>query len=297
MVTTSTAPSNASTTDAAAFGSGPSIVRVTLSDEAFSEALQRYIDEEKPDPLQTKQMESWRMIWTNEDVDDPLSFSTDIELASFTPSHILSGTLEVYGEYLIVTLRTLCFWLGDLSNGSFRFTCHASARPIDTRETKLQKSMKHRLSTDELIRKILIVPTTDDSSTATQELELFCSAFLDTKSTLEQPSQMEERVYSGGPIAEAIRRAIFSSAESPLDVFDFFCRLPYLPSSHGTDVDTTPLANRARLRLLEEATYDACDNEPDDELVEDLRIREPNHHDDEIDDVERSHSRSKKSKR
>ena len=44
---------------------------------------------------------------------------------------------------------------------------------------------------------------------------------------------------------------------------------------------TTKLADRVRLRLLEEATYDVCDNEPDDELVDDLSIQDKNKNDDE----------------
>lgn len=284
-------------TNAVATGSGNfSVIRIRLSDEVFTDSLKRYIDEEKPDPLQRKQMESWRMVWNdgNEGDNTPFSSSSDIEVTNFTPSHALSGTLDIFGEYMIVNLHILCYWMGDVSNGSFRFTCHSSVRPNDTHTTKMHRTMVQRLSSDKYIQTILMVPTTDAAINGTQKSELLCSAFLDTKSAPDQPSQMEERVYCAEPVAEAIRRAIFSCADSPLDIFDFVCRLPFL-SSHATDSGLSSLADRARLRILEEATYDACENEPDDELVEDLSIREPNNDDGDGDESERR--KTKKSKR
>jgi hypothetical protein len=266
-----------------------SVCRVRLSDEVFAESLKRYVDDEKPDPLQKKQMESWRMVWIdgNEGDNVPLSSSPDIEVASFTPSHVLSGTLDIFGEYMIVSLHILCCWMGDLYNGSVRFTCRASVRPNTTHATKMHRTVIQRLSSDEQIRTILAAPTIDTT-------EVLCSAFLDSKSVPDQPSQMEERVYCSEPVAEAIRRAIFSSSESSLDVFDVVCRLPFL-SSESTGSELSSLADRARLRILEEATHDACDNEPDDELVEYLSIGEPNHDDDEGDEVKRP--KTKKGKR
>jgi hypothetical protein len=289
-------PNDTQTNAAAAVADNNSVFRVRLSNDAFAESLKRYVDEEKPDPLQKKQMESWRMVWTdgNEDDNAPLSSFSDIEVASFTPSYVLSGTLDIFGEYMILALHILCYWMGDLSNGSFQFTCHASVRPNATHATKLHGTMIQRLSSDEKIRTILMTPTTDSATNGTEKSEVLCSAFLDTKSAPDRPSQIEERVYCAEPVAEGIRRAILSCADSSLDVFDFVCQLPFL-SSESNDGGLSSLADRARLRILEEATYDACDNEPDDELVEDLRIREANHDDDEGDEGEPA--KTKKCKR
>ena len=87
-------------------------------------------------------------------------------------------------------------------------------------------------------------------------------------------------------ICEAIKRAVWSSAESPLDVFEMLVQLPLLPivehasldpsKNNGQKMTTTPLANRAKLRLLEDAMCDACEKEGDNELLDDLQISDTN---------------------
>jgi hypothetical protein len=87
---------------------------------------------------------------------------------------------------------------------------------------------------------------------------------------------LEERVDVSEPVAEAIRRAIWSSSESSLDIVEFVLSMPSLPTmEHHTKTNTfatTPLANRAKLRLLEDAMLDACEREGEDGLLEDLSI-------------------------
>ena len=52
--------------------------------------------------------------------------------------------------------------------------------------------------------------------------------------------------------------------------------LPSLPCQSTARVSTTTrLANRAKLRLLEDAMLDECEKEGDDEIIEDLTISKP----------------------
>ena len=83
--------------------------------------------------------------------------------------------------------------------------------------------------------------------------------------------QFEERVDVIDSVAEGLRRGVFSSAESSLDVTELLLSLPFLPGS-AHKVVHCPLADRAKLRLLEDAMFDACEREGEDEIIDDLKI-------------------------
>jgi hypothetical protein len=310
--------------------SSMTVHRILLDDACFAQCLHQYIADEKPDPIQKKQLESWKMTWTNDEKDDnsdditnntsrPSASTDEADVGTipmnFTPSHVLSGRLQISNEYMTLTLCTKCVWVGDITNGSIRFTCHVSARP-NTRatsseeiteaatstkinSTRITTTMIERLCRDDYIRKILVPIDTENisgtsKSNQNQHGYLLCSASMDTKneSAATTPwNKNEERVYCDEIIGEAIRRTIYSSSDSILDIVDILFRLPYLPcitdSATGNDLGTTTatkLADRVRLRLLEEATYDACDNEPDDEIVDDLSIKDNQNDDNDVDD-------------
>ena len=93
---------------------------------------------------------------------------------------------------------------------------------------------------------------------------------------------MEERVNVSDPVAEGLRRALFSQAESSLDLVEILLSLPILPTATSSATATAtalsftcPLANRAKLRLLEDAMLDACEREGEDDLIDDLTISNP----------------------
>ena len=86
------------------------------------------------------------------------------------------------------------------------------------------------------------------------------------------PIDLEERVDCHEDVGEAIRRAVFSSADSALDVFEVIVNLPCLPTAKHA------LARRAKLRLLEDAMCGACEQEGEDELVSDLDLEEEPKH-------------------
>lgn len=331
--------------------------QVVLDSERFVASVKRYIDEDKPDVSQQKQMEAWRIEWKNGDGDLlalalarkpqlPETTRTKAknggDLSLDTADCAVTGTLQIQGEYLRVSLVTACYWKGDCVDGSLFFSCHASASFVppaedaveeDTatsaaaaagdssskkarkRQAKIRTKVVERLRNDDYIRKLLKTADTDDDDDDQQQqqqkprmLEL-CQATIRIR---QSDQTLEERVRTSQVAAEAVRRAVFSAAESPLDVFDLVCRLPLLPSNSsnsdnsGTATDaathhqlqeqaiptTTPLADRAKLRLLEDATYDACENEEEDEIVEELNIL-----DNGSEAPENSRSHQKKSKR
>ena len=84
---------------------------------------------------------------------------------------------------------------------------------------------------------------------------------------------------------------MFGHSEDNLDVLEIVLNMPYLPrgsfssgggGEEGADptvvLDATTssalceLAQRAYLRLLEDAMFDACEREGEDELLDDLNI-------------------------
>ncbi|KAL3780367.1 hypothetical protein ACHAW5_007125 [Stephanodiscus triporus] len=113
---------------------------------------------------------------------------------------------------------------------------------------------------------------------------------------------LEERVDVNDGALDGIRNAIFGQTEDNLDVLEILLNMPYLPrrtfssgvgvggeggGEGGEGADPTPvlrdatttstttlreLAQRAYLRLLEDAMFDACENEGEDELLDDLNI-------------------------
>jgi len=90
----------------------------------------------------------------------------------------------------------------------------------------------------------------------------------------DQEAKLEERVHIDGNIVEAIRRCISSQAEGPINVVECLLSLPYLQTPNDDDC---PLGNRAKLRLLEDAMIDACDQEGENDLLDELDVRSEQH--------------------
>ena len=101
--------------------------------------------------------------------------------------------------------------------------------------------------------------------------------------------ELEERVNVDEVSLEAIRKAILSHADGNLDVLELLLSMPYLPRpgfagdgcTDNSDQSTYSkalhsMAERAYLRLLEDAMFDACEKEGEDELLGDLNISDTN---------------------
>jgi len=282
--------------------SSSEIRMIPLQTEAFVEALHGYIDQEKPDPLQKRQMEGWKMVWRQQEPQTASTATTTItEEVGFEPTHAVAGTLEWTGDHVVLTLTSRCYWCSGNNgeddddatkeeDGSLFFQCLASARFVEVSnndtsktEAKIRTQMRERLQQDDYIAKLLPQRSSKNGKEASslaplrqQAVEL-CQASVSSNGS----NHLEERVYCNEAAAEAVRRALYSTSNNgPIDVFELVCSLPLLPTTSANTTlsssignsTTTKLANRAKLRLLEDAMYDACENEGEEELVQALRL-------------------------
>uniref|UniRef100_A0A7S3L2K4 Uncharacterized protein n=2 Tax=Amphora coffeiformis TaxID=265554 RepID=A0A7S3L2K4_9STRA len=171
-------------------------------------------------------------------------------------------------------LSVLCYWKGTKKDGSIHFSCDVvrgefTAEPKVDQDSSDKKAVK---AAQKIHQKMIKRLMRDDyiSKLVKGHRQNLIEATIMVKST----GELEERVYCDENTAEGIRRGIFTTAENSLDVFDWVVSLPFLPSCAHVGVIslTTPLADRVKLRCLEEATYDACEQQDEEEIVDDLHI-------------------------
>ena len=156
---------------------------------------------------------------------------------------------------------------------------------------KLRTEMLKRLRSDHYIKQVFL----DDK--ANDDCAPLCEALIQQNLRSGDRSgggnvdidELEERVNVEEGTLQGIKNAIFSKSEDNLDVLELLLNMPYLPRSSaassnndkGEAVSTewpSKLADRAYLRLLEDAMFDACEKEGEDELLDDLNISEANHY-------------------
>ncbi|KAL7516820.1 hypothetical protein ACHAWX_001796 [Stephanocyclus meneghinianus] len=165
---------------------------------------------------------------------------------------------------------------------------------------KLRVGMIKRLQSDPLMRRLFV--DDDNSSLFADEGVLLCEALIQQnkeRSTLNDHEETggtvecEERVNVDSESVEGIRSAILTHCEENLDVLELLLNMPYLPRGkflpcgHGCKdcpkSDETlsqeknalkSLSERAFLRILEDAMWDACEKEGEDEMLDDLVICE-----------------------
>jgi hypothetical protein len=262
----------------------------SLESDQFREALESYIDYNKPDPMARRQLESWKMTWSNQ--------TEAKEQQDFKAKHAIVGTLELRGEYVSVSLDMECFWRGEHDKGRLTYTCTIQSHTFidkkddddddDKARRKIRKKMCSRLGKDSYIAKL------------SDNKQLF-SATIDVD---DSRSKLEERVDVSDDVAEGLKRAVWSSTATSIDVVDVLLWFPSLPCASSsaasktnttTTTTTTKLANRAKLRLLEDAMLDECEKAGEDELIDDLSISKENKKDDNEDEQPRK--TNKKSRR
>jgi hypothetical protein len=231
--------------------------RATLgkSAEAFTKAAATYTNENDVDPIMKRQMETWSFEWSD-NIDD----TTDDDLEE-SWQHVYNGRLVWRSDSnpLVVMLESRCKW----TDYELDWECLASARfqnhnsSDDKKQNKIYKRLVQRFENDDYINKLLKGPV------------VLCEASVFTKTLLE------EKVFSDGDVAEGVKRAVWSSAQEPLDVFELCVQFfPLLPATRFENISsTTKLADRAQLRLLEDVMYDACETHGEEDLVDDLDIQ------------------------
>ncbi|KAL3826229.1 hypothetical protein ACHAXA_006257 [Cyclostephanos tholiformis] len=168
--------------------------------------------------------------------------------------------------------------------------------------SRLRSGMTERLRSDPSVKLLLvddmgIEGTTTGSGRSGDGRRMdgitLCEALIQRG---DRDRELEERVNVNEDALDGIRNAILSQTEDILDVLDLLLNMPYLPrllvfEGRGDDreADTSEvldgtmatatamatlrkLAQRAYLRLLEDAMFDACEREGEDELLDDLNI-------------------------
>ncbi|GAX28199.1 hypothetical protein FisN_22Hh225 [Fistulifera solaris] len=163
------------------------------------------------------------------------------EPAESTEGSNRSGCLSLTRNSVTIHLESHCEW----TETTLEWICHAAAQV--SKESKL----KDRLHKDDYICKLL------SSKPVLLEANI-----------LHSEDQLEERVDCKDDVAEGIRRAILPLADSALDVFEVLLALPFWP-------ETNKLGHRARLRLLEDAMCNECEEQENEQAVEDLELGSP----------------------
>lgn len=182
---------------------------------------------------------------------------------------------------------------------------------------KLRAGMVKRLSADSLIRRLLVESEDgtlkEKDNTATVKGVPLCEALIQSNGdpnyniTVDNASEVEERVNVNTESVEGIRNAILTHCEDNLDVLELLLSMPYLPRHKFDSVDKqgdvdkqnkatmSMLAERAYLRLLEDAMYDACEKEGEDEMLDNLNISDKNEDESSVDSrEEESRGKSKR---
>lgn len=220
---------------------------------AFQESLQHYIEEAKPDPLELKQISSWKLSWKQEKTTANQAHS----------SQSLNGTLEIQGEFMTVIINSNCkSTVTESSNiGTLDFELSARAEFVTSQDhavdddnvnRKIRTEMTRRLRNDDYIKPLLSI----------KEGILLCEAHIQLDN---DTNKLEERVFMDETVLHGVLRCIYSRASSTLSMLELLLSFPYLPNALG---------KRAKLRLLEDAMAEACQQQDEDEMLQDLSIQE-----------------------
>ena len=258
-----------------------------LEDSEFEASVEKFIDEEKPDPLILQQIQSLSITWENSAIDTHIQSST----TSAEHDNHINGTLKIVGEYITMKLRTKCTWTGSDSLNKMHFELQTSftmtPKPLwkRLRKGKAEESMQTNSKIEDRIRSKLVKKIKSDaviSKHLDTEQSLLCDAYVQfqqcgtNQSNLEE---LEERVYVSEDTLAAIHQSLFPQSDSPIFVMEFLLNMPYLSTtdlksslSSSLENRRKKLAQRVMLRLLEECMIDECTKEEENDLISDLCI-------------------------
>lgn len=273
-----------------------------LTTALFREAFASQVAQLKPDPLARKQMENLRLDWEHADegTDAPLmamGLGISLECYSCNSLRSLCGMLCFTSEYISITISAECNEKESERNDddgpdfenefSIKLKVNAACLPfkpptkehLDRKELqgkrRLHAAMIERLESDPLIRRLIHA----------KDGILLCEALIqeNSKSNIpagsgKAPIELEERVNVNEKTLDGIRKAVFSHCEDNLDVLTILLDMPYFLRQSSDIGEQRPkaaaLAKRAYLRLLEDALFDACEREGEDEMLDELTISE-----------------------
>lgn len=244
-------------------------------------AVEKYLadNHNSLDPIGKRQIESWSFEWAKGAPKTKPSSSFQENQSLSEKNHEHSGKLfwksSNQENPFYMTLSSYCFW----TETSLEWTCYARTDvanpPTEPKAKKIFKRLRDRLGKDDYISKLFTdhvrKKPNDADDESTSDGVILAQASIKTPE-----SGLEERVFTDPDIAEGIRRVIWNSSIDPIDVLEFVIQyLPLLPGkrTYSEMIETSKLADRAVLRLLEDAMCDACDREGEEELVKELHIQ------------------------
>ena len=298
-----------------------------LTTSQFTHALNRQLEESKPDLLAKKQIESLCIKWDQNlrdgDVDSSGAAGKKTGDSDFLSLH---GTLDLSSDYISISINVNCQWSSyaqgvpnhgkcsprdDCDNTDttkqfqeeffIRLTASASESKVTSNDTththdrkerkatkKLRTEMIKRLRADHYIKKLFV----DEKANADPvEYVPLCEALIQRNlggsggksADINDIHELEERVHVQEETLQGIKNSLFSQTEDNLDVLELILNMPYLPRSPSKLSDSGKtesslkewhrgIAERAYLRLLEDAMFDACEKEGEDEILDDLNI-------------------------
>jgi len=273
----------------------------------FQRAFENYFEESKPDVLVERQAKNIveRLQWSKS-----VSHRDDEEVASgFQRLDNLCGTLtlarlitdgedEVMDDTEVVSINTVIrvhlkssvfakagqfiFRLNVFADipvsedGNIQAEDNEKSKIKSQRRNRVRKKLasriKQKLAKDSYIKTLL---------NANDECPLLlCEVKIISQGT--NGAELEERVDLRDEILEGIHRSTFSLMDDRLDLMELLASLPWLKdivvdysSIDNNFEEIATLANRASLQLLEDALFDACEREGENELLEELTIGVP----------------------
>ena len=287
-----------------------------LTTAQFQDSLIRYIGTSKPDPLARAQLEKLTLSWEQDD----------------SEQMICCGTLSISSEYVCIAIYVMCNCKIDTTNNTggaadfqnefhFQLTASAKLLPVSTAgeegeqpkkkltskervaKRKLHAGMLKRLQSDKLISRLL-EDDKDSKQTTNKPTKgvgdvAFCEALVQQNPNNNNllDGELEERVNVHDETLEGIRNAVFSHTEDNLDVLELLLSMPYLPRTaaticNGQERTLLVLGDRAYLRLLEDAMFDACEKEGEDDMLDELNISSADN-DEQDEDNEMCHRRKR----
>jgi hypothetical protein len=177
---------------------------------------------------------------------------------------------------------------------------------------KFRSGMIKRLRADPLIRRLLV--DEDKSGAVASDGVLLCEALIQQNRNHDDESsaKCEERVNVDSESIEGIKNAILPHCEDNLDVLEMLLHMPHLPRSNFMQEEQNEssctertyqevlqcLSRRAFLRILEDAMFDACEKEGEDDMLDDLNISDnTGDRDNHLTDRKQQHAGRSKKKR
>jgi hypothetical protein len=122
---------------------------VALSSEVFLQHYDQFLQEQKPDPLLLKQLQSLQIEWNDGlpfHATDPIKHGAT---ANTTTNASTNGILTIVGEYTAVALRASCQWTVDVTSGmcKMHFQLHIQASAsATTKEDGLALALKQNIN-------------------------------------------------------------------------------------------------------------------------------------------------------